>query len=70
MADASQQIARMALDSSAIVETSGIEPPKMPEEVLTRFPSMVKYQEELTEYFDRLESYFTSQLIAIKQEND
>ena len=70
MADASQQIARMALDSSAIVETSGIKPPKMPEEVLTRFPSMVKYQEELTEYFDGLESYFTSQLIAIKQEND
>ena len=70
MADASQQIARMALDSSAIVETRGIAPPKMPEEVLTRFPSMVKYQEELTEYFDGLESYFTSQLIAIKQEND
>lgn len=70
MADASQQIARMALDSSAIIETSGIKPPKMPEEVLTRFPSMVKYQEELTEYFDGLESYFTSQLIAIKQEND
>jgi hypothetical protein len=70
MADASQQIARMALDSSSIIETSGIKPPKMPEEVLTRFPSMVKYQEELTEYFDGLESYFTSQLIAIKQEND
>ena len=70
MTDASQQIARMALDSSAIIETSGIKPPKMPEEVLTRFPSMVKYQEELTEYFDGLESYFTSQLIAIKQEND
>ena len=70
MADASQQIARMALDSSAIIETSGIEPPKMPEEVLTRFPSMVKYQEALTEYFNGMESYFTSQLIAIKQEND
>jgi hypothetical protein len=31
---------------------------------------MLKYQEELTEYFDRMESYFTSQLIAIKQEDD
>ena len=70
MADASEQIARMALDSSAIIESSGIKPPKIPEEVLTRFPNMVNYQEELTEYFNRLENYFTSQLIAIKQEND
>tara|TARA_R100001082_G_C4344792_1_gene151810 strand:+ start:116 stop:328 length:213 start_codon:yes stop_codon:yes gene_type:complete len=70
MADASQQIARMALDSSSIVESSGLEAPKMPEDLLKRFPSMLKYQEELTEYFDRMESYFTSQLIAIKQEDD
>tara|TARA_Y100001938_G_C7874997_1_gene322136 strand:+ start:140 stop:352 length:213 start_codon:yes stop_codon:yes gene_type:complete len=70
MSNVSEQISRMALDSSAIVESSGIKPPEMPEDLLKRFPTMVKYQNELTEYFDRLENYFTSQLIAIKQEDD
>lgn len=64
------QIQRMALDSSALIEASGLRPPSLPEEVVKRFPSMSKYQEELDEYFNKLDKHFTSQLIAIKQEGD
>ena len=64
------QIQRMALDSSALIEASDLRPPGLPEEVVKRFPSMSKYQEELDEYFNKLDKHFTSQLIAIKQEGD
>ena len=64
------QIKRMALDSSALVEASGLRPPSLPEDVVKRFPSMSKYQEELGSYFNKLDKYFTSQLIAVKQEDD
>jgi len=64
------EIQRMALDSSALVEASGLRPPKLPEDVVKRFPSMAKYEEQLDEYFSKLDKYFTSQLIAVKQEND
>ena len=64
------QIQRMALDSSALIEASGLRPPSLPGDVVDRFPSMSKYNEELGEYFNKLDKHFTSQLIAIKQEND
>ena len=64
------QIQRMALDSSALIEASGLRPPNLPEDVVKRFPSMAGYQERLGEYFNKLDKHFTSQLIAIKQEGD
>jgi hypothetical protein len=60
----------MALDKSALIEASGLRPPSLPEDVVKRFPSMSGYQEQLGEYFNKLDKYFTSQLIAVKQEDD
>jgi hypothetical protein len=64
------QIQRMALDKSALVEASGLRPPTLPEDVVKRFPSMAGYQQQLGEYFNKMDKYFTSQLIAVKQEDD
>jgi len=64
------QIQRMALDSSALIEASGLRPPVLPGDIIKRFPSMSKYQEDLDGYFNKLDKHFTSQLIAIKQEDD